>query len=992
VIPTTLGKVLEATGFFEDGRPAPGVLVDDQARAARRGHRFSPDALWRGPSALTVYFKYVASTPSEQDVASWRQEIWNEGFSPLLWVVSPAQIDLYNGFGRPLQNGDADANRLRTFSNIENELRQLDELAGRFAMETGQFWLREESVNRRTAVDQQLLRDLAALENDLVSPDYGLDRGTAQGLIGRAIFTQYLVDRGIVDERRLLRHSRQRTLPGALRVASSAQSLFTWLRSTFNGDMFPASMPLHQLRLKHFTRVADFLEAVNAETGQGSLFPYQFDVIPVELISSIYEQFAHSASTTKANAASSAKKLGVHYTRLPLVSLVLDEVMDSATGEESVLDLTCGSGVFLVEALRRLVMAKSGQKPSRRIIREVLYGQIYGVDITEAAVRVAAFSLYLAALELDPDPHPAEALKFKELIGNTLFIGNARNIETTPSGAGLVLKGKPRQFDLIVGNPPWTFKGKEGTIERRKAASGTLQPRGEGFDFVLRALDFAHEKTRFGIILSAMPFFAASRTGAAAARHIIEKLSPATLVNLAPLVRWLFPTAKNPAVALLARCRPQPAGRLTVVNVPWSPSGEKSKTFEISPRDIFSLRLSEWEATPELLKAMAFGRSRDVALVKELRSRCGTLEGWLESVGTTWRDGLIFGKPHEHRFSAEHLRGLELLETDDLNHFRLPSKLPKFEKLLPPVEELKVQRPRERSTYAAPILLIKEFYKSGPRPVTVVAERDLVFTDAYFGAPLDQQYTNCARLISAILSSSLASWFFLMTASEFGVWKRRLHTRDVRLLPLPDISQALSSESGKALLALYEKFRAGDVSPTAWDDLDRLAADLYSLDDLDRVIVDDGLCKASWQWEEGRDAAAQPATIDNDLRPYAELFLGGIGSWLGASNKRSMTAELYDLPRYGPLRVVRFVLQERLTSSKIEVVRPDGELATVLKQIGRRLNVQISSVLIGEREVRVHARNEVVIIKPAARRFWMKSSALEDVDAVIAESYSRASA
>jgi len=205
VIPTALERILEATGFFEDGRPCPGVLIDNQARLGRRGHRFSPDALWRGPSALTVYFKYVASVPPAQEVATWRREIWNEGFSPLLWIVSPAQIDLYNGFARPLENNDASANRLRTFANIEAELRQLDELAGRFAMETGQFWLREESISRKTAVDQQLLRDLAALEKDLVAPDYGLDRGTAQGLIGRAIFTQYLVDRGIVDERRLLR-------------------------------------------------------------------------------------------------------------------------------------------------------------------------------------------------------------------------------------------------------------------------------------------------------------------------------------------------------------------------------------------------------------------------------------------------------------------------------------------------------------------------------------------------------------------------------------------------------------------------------------------------------------------------------------------------------------------------------------------------------------------------------------------------------------------
>ena len=114
-----------------------------------------------------------------------------------------------------------------------------------------------------------------------------------------------------------------------------------------------------------------------------------------------------------------------------------------------------------------------------------------------------------------------------------------------------------------------------------------------------------------------------------------------------------------------------------------------------------------------------------------------------------------------------------------------------------------------------------------------------------------------------------------------------------------------------------------------------------------------------------------------------------MGAWLEASKKRSMKAELYDLPKYGPLRVIRFLLQERSASAKIEVIRPDGEIADVLKQIGTRLSVPISSALIGEREIRVYAKNEVVIIKPAARRFWMKSSALEDVDAIIAESYSR---
>jgi hypothetical protein len=44
------------------------------------------------------------------------------------------------------------------------------------------------------------------------------------------------------------------------------------------------------------------------------------------------------------------------------------------------------------------------------------------------------------------------------------------------------------------------------------------------------------------------------------------------------------------------------------------------------------------------------------------------------------------------------------------------------------------------------------------------------------------------------------------------------------------------------------------------------------------------------------------------------------------------------------------------------------------------------------RELRIHGRHEVVIIKPSARRYWMGVAALEDADAVVAESFSGAAA
>jgi hypothetical protein len=975
-------RVLEATGYLAEGQPEPGVYLRDNIQ--RRGRNFRPDALWRSSSALTVYFKFEELPPSDELVSRWRREIWNEGFTPLLWVVSPGRVDLYNGFGRPVDKDDATVYLLETFQNIESELEKLDAFAGRLAMETGQFWTRASGIDRKTGVDHQLLNDLGHLERDLVAAD--LDRSAAQALIGRAVFTQYLIDRRIVDSDRLRLLCGYPSLPPILRDGSATELLFTWLSETFNGDMFPPPTANEALDAVHLKRVADFLEAVDPETGQTTLFPYQFDVIPVELISSIYEQFAHASASASAPGDKS-KEGDVYYTRLPVVSLVLDEVMDGLTGSESVLDLTCGSGVFLVEALRRLVFLRSNrEQPNRDLIRSILYNQIYGVDISEAAIRVAAFSLYLAALELDPNPEPPQALKFQPLIGKTLIVGDARTVEATPAGAlSLITPTGLKKFDVIVGNPPWSFKGRAATAERRRhsEANSPAQPRGEGLDFVLRAIQFAHEETRFGIVLSAMPFFSGSKTGAAASRHVVQRLSPVTLVNLSNLTDWLFPVASMPGIALFARHRPQPADQMTVVQVPWSPAGPKTHTFEIAPSDIVKLPLAEWERQPVRLKTAAFGRNRDLLLLEALTSAHEGLSRRLSAVGAELRDGLILGTPKNQVRDANSLRELEILGSKDLDPFHVPEHLPRF-------GNDRAQWPRTRDTYRAPLLLVKEFLRKPGRAVAAVSERDLVFTDAYYGAALPLEQRDGAHLLAAILNSALASWFFLMTASEFGVWKRRLFLQDVGLLPVPDIGQAVISKAGRRILELAEIFRQSIPRNIDWSVLDEAVFDLYELGEEDRIVVRDGLLRAGWAWMPERIASVQAADTEKDLSTYARTFLSVIEGWLSARKLRHMRAEVFDLPKGDALRVVRFILEDTVGCSKVEVVRPDGELGDLLTRVGQRLNVRLASSIIGRRELRVHGRSEVVIIKPAARRHWMGLAALEDADAVIAESVHRA--
>ena len=587
----------------------------------------------------------------------------------------------------------------------------------------------------------------------------------------------------------------------------------------------------------------------------------------------------------------------------------------------------------------------------------------------------------LAALELDPSPEPPEDLGFEPLQGRTLLVGDARTIDETPDGrAVLADEDVLRRFDVIVGNPPWSFTGRAGTVARRDAtAGGALAPRSQGLDFVTRARDFANHNTRFGMILSAMPFFGRSSTSISAVRDTIETLAPVTLINLSDLTGWLFPKAKMPAVALLARHGKHRADQMTLVQARWSPGGERSHTIEIAPSDVATLPVASWKRNPGLFKAAFLGRRPDSVLLDALWERHKPLKARLEELGVRFRLGLIFG---DRSRDASALLGLPFVDGAPAGSFSLSTDdLPRFERQ-------RAQWPRKRDVYRAPLVLVRQFLRGGPRPIVAVADEDVVFTDAWYGASfLPSSGSGATHLLAGVLSSALASWYLLMTGSALGVWIPRLKLDDVAAMPTPRLTDSAESDSGRRVVQLVRDLHQRQPTGRDWEVLDDAVFDLYELDDEDRIIVQDGLHRAGWRWEREREQSVAPAG-PHELRCYAGAFLSTMDSWLAASSRRRMRAEIYDLPFGAPHRIVRFVLENRPGPSVTEMVEPDGPLRSVLARIGERSQVRVSHALVGQRELRVHARDEVSIIKPAARRNWQAVCGLEDADAVVEDSVS----
>ena len=436
--------------------------------------------------------------------------------------------------------------------------------------------------------------------------DLGLSTSESIALTGRALFFRYLMGRGIIEERHrssISKHSA--SLHECFSNHRALAETNTWLDLTFNGDLLALPGNKYEryfadLDRRYGKRLYRPLQAIlGLETSKGSgasqlqldWGDLEFDHLPIGLLSEAYEELMLRLEPKI------RKKTSVYYTPARIAEYMVAEALHEhpAKSRARILDPACGAGVFLVAAFRKLAekrFAETGKRPDRSELRTILDGQLTGFDINAHARTLAALALYLTALELDPNPTPVEALTFRKLEDRVL-IDVSDPIVEDKSGTNLMAGSLGKhmgqdhhdQYDLVIGNPPWTNLPKDHEIlaqqytqrSREAADARGLKEIARTYKnpnhvpdlpFVWAAMDWAKSEGRIALALHGRWLFKMSKSGINARKSLFQALAITGILNGASIRQTkVWPNTTQPFCLLFADNRlPRESDQFVLVN------------------------------------------------------------------------------------------------------------------------------------------------------------------------------------------------------------------------------------------------------------------------------------------------------------------------------------------------------------------------------------------------------------------------------------------
>jgi N-6 DNA Methylase len=781
---------------------------------------------------IPLEFHFVPKTfLFEESIYDIHDNVWNKNDTPNFIIVSEEKSYIFDSKIKPKKgnpfNAEIDSFKHRnSFNNDDNPILKKNLDSGYFF----EFVIQKTKKNKQQEVDKDLLLNLIALRQDLLNIKN--DESTIHLLILRCLFLRYLEDRGIYEKGYVVSA-----------LIKSPDALITAFNEVgrINGDIFKYDvLTADHISPNYLSSIARFFTC-DYLTGQGSLFPYKFDCIPVQLISNVYEAFLSD---------SKKKGKGIYYTPKFVVDFMLSETLKpllKSNPNITLFDPACGSAAFLVEGFKAIIHRNKAQKDFEKK-KQILENQIFGIDIDKDALQIATFSLYLTLLEdLEPDFIRYQIEKqspiLPNLIGKNLLCGNSLTDNEL---------FEDEKFDCIVANPPWGSVLSNETNEIHEVERETIGGKGivglnpiyknvsdyqRSQAFLLRVKFWSSDKTEYCLIVNNAILL--NENAEAFRKDLINTYNLKTIYELSDLNPILFrkktigevngrkiESGATEPCAVIVFNNQNVSSYLSYITPKLNKLSTLLEIIQITQRDVKHINQAKFE-NDLLWRILVNGDLEDYELIENLiHDNTFTVEC---RSGFQPKKGMIeLGEPDFR----------PLVKPDDFSAFFIKKELKKFN------WNVDLRRKPEGIFDKERILLkVRPTQKNELRLDAVRIQKNEIFQDDVLCIKIKQsdRYIDDYTWALGIINSSLIGFYTYQISAQWGkgdLKRSSIRNSDIETIPLPKIRDNNFKTQISALVAQIENKKIENQNTQDLEKkLDDLVFDLYGLLTFEKEII-----------------------------------------------------------------------------------------------------------------------------------------------------------
>jgi hypothetical protein len=318
-----------------------------------------------------------------------------------------------------------------------------------------------------------------------------------------------------------------------------------------------------------------------------------------------------------------------------------------------------------------------------------------------------------------------------------------------------------------------------------------------------------------------------------------------------------------------------------------------------------------------------------------------------------------------------------------------PIALPKIDSK--PWPTATVRRGGFAEGFTGPHILIPQgLERSMPRLRAAYTEQDLCFEDSLQAITFPTAQRDLAKLLTAVLNSSLSAWFYFHETANFGTDRAKVQQTELLRLPFAPPSQMPDSRKATAasekILALINREikNAGRLlrqQGSPLDEVDQLVCEYYGLDAQETALVND-TCKFILPAIQPRRSAGLQAIWDNSRvehrEAYARMLSEALKPWIKSSIGASLAARSTDIA------IIKLSLKPSGHAGEY-IENSAADLEPFLKQISARLPIRLPGNVQLMPDLRFVIGDDLYLVKPMQLRYWLRSTALADAEQIAAE-------